>query len=437
MKTIRTAGVHPDRWFRLIPVLYFLFLLIVLWVFGYTPTNDGEGYIELARDCMNYGEPYPCKVSIEGQPFIWNIGSINMVILSLSLFGTIYPVLLLMCGMKALTAYFITGIARKVFSDKVALITLLIYVLYPNYWGQSTTLLPEIPSEFFMFSAFYVIFSRQSRKMMVLAGVLLALSNWFRPNVALMIVLLSAWLFFFHRTVFLKKIPLVLTACIVSLAAIGTECYLRTGHFVFQAQTYWYNMVDQCYDGAPAAPHFGMDTTSEGKSRYIKDREKKTCFECNEIWKRRSIEWLRGHMAEYLGKIPPRLYYLYMNDIDNMAAFLADKENAENNYVLIPYRHILTEWNTLTPVQWFSFVTTLFYALIMLMAVAAFLVYAREGRLSYLSLPLVMAVAGSFIFVLLVHAETRYKDSFMPFIIMMSACFLAYLFRNRQSLENK
>ena len=120
-----------------------------------------------------------------------------------------------------------------------------------------------------------------------------------------------------------------------------------------------------------------------------------------------------------------------------MAAFLADKENAENNYVLIPYRHILTEWNTLTPVQWFSFVTTLFYALIMLMAVAAFLVYAREGRLSYLSLPLVMAVAGSFIFVLLVHAETRYKDGFMPFIIMMSACFLAYLFRNRQSLENK
>ena len=50
--------------------IYFVFLLLVLLIFGYTPANDTEGYIEYARICIEEGQPYPCLGTIEGQPFI-------------------------------------------------------------------------------------------------------------------------------------------------------------------------------------------------------------------------------------------------------------------------------------------------------------------------------------------------------------------------------
>ena len=78
-----------------ITIVFLLWLLAVLFVFGYTPTNDTEGYIEYARICLAEHQPYPCQALFVGQPFIWNIGSINLVAASLWLFNSVYPLLLL------------------------------------------------------------------------------------------------------------------------------------------------------------------------------------------------------------------------------------------------------------------------------------------------------------------------------------------------------
>ena len=41
----------------LLTVIYLLWLMAVLFFFGFTPTNDGEGYIDYARQCLAEGEP--------------------------------------------------------------------------------------------------------------------------------------------------------------------------------------------------------------------------------------------------------------------------------------------------------------------------------------------------------------------------------------------
>lgn len=58
-----------NRYYQ-ITVGFLLWLLAVLFVFGYTPVNDTEGYIELARVCLNEHQPYPCQALFVGQPFI-------------------------------------------------------------------------------------------------------------------------------------------------------------------------------------------------------------------------------------------------------------------------------------------------------------------------------------------------------------------------------
>lgn len=58
----------------LLSAIYFLWLIAVLIIFGYTPTNDGVGYIEYAVFCLNQGQPYPSDTIFKVIPFIWNVG---------------------------------------------------------------------------------------------------------------------------------------------------------------------------------------------------------------------------------------------------------------------------------------------------------------------------------------------------------------------------
>lgn len=101
-----------NRIINIATIAYLAFLLIILAIFGYTPTNDTDGYLEYGQVCLHQGEAYPCSTLIKGTPFIWNIGSINLIVFSLWLFGSFYPILVLMCICKALTAWLIAKIAQ-------------------------------------------------------------------------------------------------------------------------------------------------------------------------------------------------------------------------------------------------------------------------------------------------------------------------------------
>ena len=153
---------------------YLAWLLIVLIVFGYTPTNDGEGYLELAQACLDEGSPYPTLSLLHNDslPFIWNIGMVNFTALTLWLFQSVTPLLVLLCLLKALTAFLLARTTEELlrpdafppaspssssflYSGSPAIV-LLLYMLYPNNWGQSTMLSSEIPADFLALFSIYL-----------------------------------------------------------------------------------------------------------------------------------------------------------------------------------------------------------------------------------------------------------------------------------------
>ena len=75
-------------------LIFTLLQFLVLAVFGYTPYPDSEGYLYLANENLGLNSPYPTLQQISELPFIWNLGTINMVYYSLKWFGSIVPVLL-------------------------------------------------------------------------------------------------------------------------------------------------------------------------------------------------------------------------------------------------------------------------------------------------------------------------------------------------------
>ena len=407
-----------NRTLYLLTAGYFLWLLAILIIFGYTPTNDGVGYLEYAKQCLAQGEPYPTATIYHEIPFVWNIGIINLVELSLWLTNSLWPLLLVMCLLKSTICLLMGLITKRLFNQRIAIIAMILFMLYPNNWGQSTMISSEIPSACLAMTAVWIAVSQ--RKLFI-AGITLALANWFRPTATIFLVSIILYLIIIYRRHFLKYTIRIIAGYVAFIALIGTSCYLRTGHFVYQARSYWFSMVDECYDGAAVAPHWGQPIWPEGTPRYIENHEQMDCFDFERIWRERSLDWLKDHPTEYLSKIPGRLYYMYQSDYDNIPAFLNDKSLPENNYITIPFRHLLTEASAMTAAQWLALVSLLVYAVYLLLAVKGTIILIHQRQFNALFLPLFIVVGGSLALVLVMHGETRFKDPLMPFLFMLSA----------------
>ena len=407
--------------------IFLVWLLAVLFIFGYTPTNDGVGYLEYAEHCLNEGAPYPTRSIYQTEPFIWNIGIINLTELSLWLSGSLWPLLIVLCFMKAATCLLVGLTAERLFSHRIAVIAMLLFMLYPNNWGQSTMISSEIPSTCLALAAVYLVVSRgRSWRMMAVSGLLLGIANWFRPTALIFIIAIILYLLLFERQHVVKRLGCLLAAFGLFAVSVGTLCYLRTGHFVYQARSYWFSMVDECYDGAPVGPHWGQPIWPKGYPRYVENHEEMDCFQLEQIWKERSLDWLKDHKVEYLKKIPGRLYYMYLSDYDYLSAFLSDKSKAENNFITLPYRSLLSKASTMNLAQWLSLVCQLCYFCLLAAAIYSSCRLLRRRRYRQLFLPLFILIGGSLAIILVMHGETRFKDPFMPFLFMLAPAFLLY-----------
>jgi hypothetical protein len=145
------------------------------------------------------------------------------------------------------------------------------------------------------------------------------------------------------------------------------------------------------------------------------------CFDYEQIWKERSISYLKDHKLAYLKKLPGRFYYMYQNDYDNMSAFLSEKSRPENNFITIPFRHLTNEAPSLSMAQWMSLMCMLCYVAVLLMAILGTIVMLRHHRWQPLFLPLSIVVLGTLMLIFLMHGETRFKDPLMPSLFMLAA----------------
>lgn len=423
--------------YRKLTILFFLFLIAILAIFGYTPTNDGVGYIEYAQTCIETREPYPCTNLIKGYPFIWNIGVINLTALFLKTFHSIYPILIFFCLLKALTALLIAKISESIFNSKVAVTALILYILYPNNWGEVTMVNSETPMIFLILLAFYIILKNSKNiQWLFFGGMLMAMANWFRPISLIFLGSMILYYIFFEKKNIILKTTGILSGYILIIFSLGIESYSRTGYFIYQAESLWFNMAEATYETS-VKPHYNTEMYPIGTARYIDNMQDKTVIECNQIWKKRSLEWLKDNKLNYLSKVPGRLLYMYFNDIDNMTFLIKDKSKAENNYITLPYRNITHRLKSLNYVQMSAFICMVLYYTLLLLALLGTIKLFTGKRLKAAFLPLVIIIGGSLAITLAIHGETRFKAPFMPFIFMLAAMALSEKIKSSENEYHK
>lgn len=148
------------------------------------------------------------------------------------------------------------------------------FVLYPNNIGQSTTILSEIPMICFALASFYIAITQEKLLYLLIAGLTFGLANWFRPVAMVYMGTLILYYIFFIRKNWGKKCMSLCLGYVLFIGIVGMECYHRTGYFLYQAESLWFNMAEATYEPS-VAPQYNTDPYPKGTIRYIENMDKR------------------------------------------------------------------------------------------------------------------------------------------------------------------
>ena len=379
-------------------VVFTILQLVILAIFGYTPYPDSDGYQILAQEALEYGEPYPVRSLLNEYPFLWNIGSINITAASLALFHSVTPLLVVYALMKGITAGMFYALTRKIWGCKTAFIALIIYLLYPANYGESTSLLSELP---FMCFAMCGIYLSIVKKKSFSGGMMLAVANWFRP-IAL-VFLLALLICFLYK--WRKSLKLIL-GYMVMITIIGCATMHRTGLFLYQAKSGWMALMDYSSDHAQ-------------ESLKVQERSHWNVAQKDSAWRSLFFDWLKDHPTEYVQQMPEKLVKTYVSDNVNMCTFIPDKTKKDYIYEEVSMQTLINDYPAFSAVQWLTVVNLIIYGCIIICALLSLFYFNK----TYL-LPLGIVLIGTLVLLVVGHGETRFHIPFMPFFIILSALFI-------------
>lgn len=383
----------------IIVVIFTLLQLIVLLLFNYTPYPDSDGYIFLAEECIANHDWYPISTKLNDYPFLWNIGTINAIVISLKLFHSIIPLLVVYCIMKGLTAGLLYQVTLTIINKKIAFITLILYVIYPANYGEGTSTLSELPFMFFIMLGIYLSLVKNKS---IAGGMMLAIANWFRPmGIVFLLALLLCLLFKWRKSIKL------LIGYVGMIVIIGTTTMYRTGLFLYQAKTGWMALMD-------------YSSNHSHESMMVRERADWNVCQKDSAWQSLFIDWVKDHPKEYIAQMPSKLVNTYVSDNVNMCTFIPDKQDTDYMYDKVSMGTLINSFPRLSAVQWLTILNLFVYFALLVTSVVSLFYFRRDTYL----LPVNVIVLGTLLLLFVGHGETRFHILFMPFFMILSSMFI-------------
>ena len=414
--------INNNRLVYTIVAVFTVIQFAIMLVFGPTLYYDSDCYIYFAKDCVAHGEPYPVASEIGSYDFIWNVGSINIVALSLFLFHTVTPLYFIYAILKGLSALLLYKITCHQFDGRVGFTALLLYVLYPANYGESTSFLSELPFIFFILSGIWLALNR---KKTIAGGILIAIANWIRPMGLVFIAAMAVYYLVARQW---KNIAKIVVGFAIMIVIIGSLTWYRTGYFIYQAKTGWMALLQ-----------YSVDTSADNDAWYT-DAKGFNSVQKDSLWQKRMAAWIVDHPKDYVAQMPIKLAKTYISDNPNFCAFMPDKNNSDYMYNEVSMPTLINSFPHYTWVQWLTAYNLVYYYALMVLFVIGCVSLIRRRRWTDVAMPLGVVFFGTAILLFFGHGEARFHIPFMPFIIMIDACWLQYRLLKRaqnQTLTRK
>ncbi len=390
----------------------FLLQCFIVFQWGLTPYPDTLGFISLANDALASGSPYPSLDQLHTEPFIWNIGAINIIELSLWLCGAVWPVMVLYALMRALTAWLVYDITRQLFGGRAAIISIILYAVYPAIY-DSTSLLSEPPFIFLSLLSFCLTLRRHA----IGGGIVMALANWMRPMALPLLAAYVMFLILSRRKRYKKAVVQLIGSYVISILFIGGCCWLRTGSFIYQAQTGWMSLLQFTWDNTPLDERRVYEATY-GDPNIIADTSL-TASERDAVWRERCVDYILKHPSTYVRLMPGKVINTFVSDNITFCTFLPDKSTSAYMYDHVSLTTLCKAFPRLSWVQWLTLANLLFYYALLLSFIVVMIVRRHHWRT--LSLPFLAVALSTLLLMLVGHGEARFHQPLMPFIIIAAS----------------
>lgn len=379
---------------------YTLIQFLILYFFGYTPYPDSQGYLNLAQETLQYNNQfYPAREQLYTLPFLWNIGAINATALSLSLTGSITPLLITYTLLKTATILLTYIIAYKLLGKKTAIATIIMTLIYPANYGEATSLLSEVPFIFFTLAAIYACMKGKH----LTGGILMGCAEYFRPFAIIFIIAYILCNIKNWRGWMRMCITYAAFICAIALCNYSTK-----GQFIYKAKTGWMALAQYHWDHDPQ--HQGLPPMALTENHTLTYSEK------DDAWRDMFITWLKDNKKEYIKQIPVKIAKTYVSDNTTLCALLPQKEkNSTYMYEPLAMGTMLKTFPHYSPTQWLAAFNLLYYYSLLILLLFS-TKYIKQLRLTFL-----IVIIGTTFIALVGHGETRFHIPFMPFIIMAAA----------------
>ena len=141
--------------------------------------DDAQAYVKLASECIARGTWYP-DVHNQYEDFIFGPGYVNLLIGIYHLCGSFSFVRLLNLLMNIAMVFEIRKLAGRMFSNKTGYYAAILYMLIFSNLYAPIAVLTDLPFTFLLLTALLLCNVRRLFPVAV-AGVLIAVANWFRP----------------------------------------------------------------------------------------------------------------------------------------------------------------------------------------------------------------------------------------------------------------
>ena len=325
--------------------------------------------------------------------------------------------------MQGIMAWFVFVIAQELFDNKIAYISLLLFVLYPANYGCGTSALSEVPFIFFSLLALYLALKTHFSA----SGIFFAIANYARPMAIIFIVPLL--LYMIYRKTSIRRYIFLLVGYYIITCTIGISNYITKDKYFTQGAMGWMGLMQYSWD---------HDSNKEEDYYLFPNNDpniinKETHYDClqrDSVWRSHFFIWLSHNKSEYIKQMPEKFFRTYISDNVNFCTFLPNKEKREYMYEEISMPTISKDFPNWTHVQILTVVNLAYYYILLLLGVLGIGSLLKDRNFHGSIIPTMTIIIGTALLIFVGHGEARFHQPFMPMFIILAANFIASTQKN-------
>lgn len=426
---------------KYIILIYALIQLVLILTSDIYYTSDASYYYNLAQECIEQNEYYPAKGHLY-EDYIFAPLYINVTIIILKMFNSPLTISLFNFLIILVQILILYKIAFKIFSDKIASISVMLYIFYLNTLGLSLLNYTELFFVLLVSLAVY-LFLQSKNYSFVLAGIILGGAIAVQPTAwALLIAFLTLQLYVSYKNKRLSKSYFYLYGGIFILC-LGGWTYSHYGKFEYSSTTGPVNLLIGANDDATGG--FNSTVFEKGKAGYIEHPETLTYIQKEDFYREKVIIWIKENPLKWISLAPLKLLHAFAWDDIAMSSLLIFQEinfgrALKNLFAGNRTSIVLENRSVITYILYFFilFLHHLYYYLL-LGAISFGIFHIIKNKLSNDGIKLILFFSLiSILIIIIIFGTPRFKYPIFILLLPFSAYYLNLKFvEGKQDLEKK